>query len=278
MKIQADGPNIKISHCDYFDLAQTFESGQCFRFERGEDRLYRGVALGELIVAGQENNTITFYNMTQESFDSKWKRYFDLDLDYKKVLEGFAFDPRLKMITRQIHGLRILKQDPWEALCSFIISQNNNIPRIKKIIDTLCRLFGNEIQDNYYSFPSAERVLEVGLEGLGDIRSGFRAKYIIDAAKKVSSQTIELGELQNMDYPMAKEALMEIKGVGDKVSDCVLLYGLGFYESFPKDVWVKRVIKDYYGEGFEDTYFGEYAGIAQQYLFYYERSLASQDK
>ena len=139
-------------------------------------------------------------------------------------------------------------------------------------------LLGEEISDGVYTFPSAERVVKAGVEGIAPIRSGFRAKYIIDAAQKVFSGEINLETLAELEYSLAKKELMKIKGVGEKVADCTLLFGFGFCEAFPRDVWVKRVIEKYYEDGFTPGYFGKNAGIAQQYLFYYERSIGKNTK
>ena len=167
-------------------------------------------------------------------------------------------------------GIRILRQDRWETLCSFIISQNNNIPRIKGIIGRLCEAFGERI-DGGYAFPSADRIASLTEEQLAPIRSGFRARYILDAARRVTDGRTDLDAVSAMIYDDAKKYLMQIKGVGNKVADCVLLFGYGFFDAFPKDVWIKRVIEKYYGENFDESIFKPYGGIAQQYLFYSER-------
>lgn len=273
MKIIYENNNIILNSCRNLDLGQTFECGQCFRFEKEEDGFFRGVADGRQLVLKQDRDTVTFFDVTEKEFNEKWKRYFDLDRDYAKIIEELSFDCRIKIACERTGGIHILKQDSWETLCSFIISQNNNIPRIKKIIASLCVLLGEPITKNIFSFPSAEKVAKAGIEGLGPIKSGFRAKYIFDAAQKVSSKVIDLDNLEKLDYAEAKKSLMSIKGVGEKVSDCVLLFGMGFYEAFPQDVWVKRVIEKYYGKDFSPDYFGKNAGIAQQYLFYYERNI-----
>jgi N-glycosylase/DNA lyase len=273
MEIIKKNNNIILTNCNNFSLEQTFECGQCFRFEQTSEGLYSGVALGRKLIIGQEKDIVTLYDVSESEFEQRWRSYFDLDRDYACILDRLSFDGRMREAVRRACGLRILRQEGWETLCSFIISQNNNIPRIKKIISSLCRLLGEQISEDAYSFPTAEKVAAAGIDGLAPIRSGFRAKYIIDAARKVSEGQINLSEIGSLEYLRAREKLMCIKGVGEKVADCVLLFAFGFYEAFPKDVWVKRIIDKYYGEDFEADYFGENAGIAQQYLFYYERSL-----
>ena len=161
-------------------------------------------------------------------------------------------------------------QEPWETLCSFIISQNNNIPRIKGIIDRLCMNFG-ENQNGVYTFPSANIIAKLSLEDLSVLRSGFRAKYILDAAKKVSSGEIDLDTLKSMDIDSARQELMKIKGVGPKVADCTLLFALEHIEAFPKDVWIKRAMEKLFGGQLPECAV-PYAGIVQEYIFYYART------
>ncbi|PKM63101.1 MAG: hypothetical protein CVU97_02090 [Firmicutes bacterium HGW-Firmicutes-21] len=273
MRIISENNNIILSSCDNFDLEQTFECGQCFRFQKEDGGFFRGVAFGRELLLKQEADVITLFDVSYEEFKEKWERYFDLERDYACILKELSFDCRIRTAAERTAGIRILRQDSWETLCSFIISQNNNIPRIKKIIGSLCALLGEQICEGVYSFPPAERVAAAGIEGLAPIKSGFRAKYIVDAAEKVASGIVDLDSICKLDYPSAKDKLTEIKGVGDKVADCVLLFAFGFYEAFPKDVWVKRVIERHYGADFTSDYFGKNAGIAQQYLFYYERNI-----
>jgi N-glycosylase/DNA lyase len=277
MKIISENNNIIIESCFNFDLEQIFDCGQCFRFEKNDDGTFTGVALGRKISLKQNGDSITIYDMDEEEFGIKWRSYFDLDRDYGEIIKELSFDSRIKIAAARTGGIRILRQECWETLCSFIISQNNNIPRIKKIIASLCRSLGDAVEVGVYTFPSAEKIAEAGLEGLEPIKSGFRAKYILDAAQKVASGEIDFKMIAGLSYNEAKSKLKTIKGVGDKVADCVLLFGFGFYEAFPVDVWVKKVITNYYGEGFTPEYFGKNAGIAQQYLFYYERSFSKSE-
>ena len=263
--------NIYLREVKNFDLAQTFDCGQCFRFNRNDDNTFGGVAFGKYIKLDKTEDEVILYNTTKDEFEKIWTKFFDLERDYAKIIESFRFDEHLTVAAKSGDGIRILAQEPWETLCSFIISQNNNIPRIKKIIEALCTICGERIDENYYAFPSAEAVASLGVDGLAPIRCGFRAKYIIDAAEKVASGEIDLEALKNIDETEAREKLKTIKGVGDKVASCVMLFGLGYLGSFPIDVWVKRVLEKYYPADFDPKVFGEYAGIAQQYLFFYER-------
>lgn len=259
-----------------FDIKKTFECGQCFRFDPDGDG-YTGTAFGRVLHLTQCGDTVTLCGVGKEDFKNIWEPFFDIDRDYSGLSHDMCTDDTLSRAYGYSRGIRILAQDPWETLCSFIISQNNNIPRIKKIIGLLCMNFGERIQGTqYYSFPSARRIADAGMEALDVIRSGFRSKYIYDAAVKVADGSIDLELLKTLPYEEAKSALMSIKGVGEKVANCVLLFSLGFYGAFPVDVWVKKVIIKYYGDDFDSARFGKYAGIAQQYLFYYERSLGNE--
>ena len=217
-----------------------------------------------------------FANIDEDEFKREFYGYFDLERDYGAIIKSYSDDKHISSAAIEGGGIRIFRQDPWETLVSFIISQNNNIPRIKKIIESLCTLLGEE-KNGYYSFPTAESIRKAGIDGLAPIKAGFRAKYIVSAAEMVASGEISLEYLKVCGYAEALEILKRIKGVGDKVANCVLLFGFGYYEAFPIDVWVKRVINKYYGEGFDPAALGKYAGIAQQYLFYYERNIVSKN-
>lgn len=257
----------------FFNVERTLDCGQCFRFDKKEDGSFHGVAFGKYLhIITLENGDIFIPSMTKKEFEERFISYFALDMDYNSIISSFDFDKTVKDALERSQGIRVMNQDPWETLCSFIISQNNNIPRIKKIVSSLCQLFGDEIEGcEMKSFPSAEKVYSLGVDGLAPIKSGFRAKYIISAAKSVVEGDIDFDSIRKTDYLSAKKQLMKIKGVGPKVADCVLLFSLGFTEAFPIDVWIKKVVSKYYGENFTPEYFGKYAGIAQQFLFYNER-------
>lgn len=273
MRITEKAGGILVTDCD-IDLYKTFDCGQCFRFDTVDGKTFKGVALGRPLVISVTEGGFFVENMTKEEFDGKLSPFLDLERNYEDI--------RLALIQTGLHfgalesgkGIRILRQDPWETLCSFIISQNNNIPRIKKIIASLCALCGDELAEGIYSFPTAQRVAELGTEGLAPIRAGFRAKYIADAAEKVANGTLLLDNLYDVSLEEAVNALCTVKGVGPKVASCVALFGLGHMDAFPIDVWIKKVLNKYYDESFTPSVFGKYAGIAQQYLFYHERYLA----
>ncbi len=252
-----------------FDLAQTLDCGQAFRWKMCDDGSWSGIAHGKKIRILKKDNDIIIIGTDQQEFETVWKKYFDLERDYGKIIESVGCNETLKAAALFGNGIRILKQEPWEALCSFIISQNNNIPRIKGIIERLCENFGDR-KDDYYTFPTYERLAACTAEDLAPIRSGFRAKYIIDAAQKVANKSIDLNQLEKVGYSQAQSQLMTIKGVGPKVADCALLYGLGYIEAFPSDVWIKRALNEFFDGKIPDCA-KPFGGIVQQYIFYYIR-------
>ena len=270
MKFKRIGSSIEVYNLKNFDLSQTFDCGQCFRWNYLNGK-YQGVAFGKSLTIYQEDSKLVFENVSLDDFKNIWTDYFDFNTDYEKIAKSFlGINSVTDAAIKECAGIHILRQEPWEALCSFIISQNNNIPRIKKIISALCFHFGDNIS-GVYSFPKPQALENLSEEDLAPIRAGFRAKYIIDAAKKIFSGIIDFEDLQKMPGDEAKNVLMKIKGVGPKVSDCVLLYGMHRLSAFPMDVWMKRVMGKFFsGENPES--FGNYAGILQQYLYHYSRN------
>lgn len=265
-----------------FDAVSTFECGQCFRWNLSKvlngKPLYTGVSGGRVC-------HVTGSRIICDGQDEDyWKNYFAADIDYAAINKTLAeTDDVLKKCIKYGRGIRILKQDLWETIVSFIISANNNIPRIKKIIEGLCRMYGEKITDTYtgetfFSFPKAERLAQLEPKDLAPLKAGYRDVYILDAAQKVAGGTIALMRLKNMNDKDAREYLMQIKGVGGKVADCIMLFSLGRYSVFPTDVWIKRILRDVYDVDdkqipeFVTKKFGSYAGFAQQYLYYYYRS------
>lgn len=258
---------VEVSDCD---LDEIFDCGQCFRWDRNNDGSWSGVAHGRTLRAAMQGGTLMLYGVDKAEFEGIWHEYFDLGRDYGAVKRRLSADPVLAKAAEYSPGIRILRQEPWETLCSFIISQNNNIPRIKGIISRLCENFGEDI-GGAYSFPSAETIARLMPGDLAPLRCGFREKYILDAARRVASGEIDLAALGNMPLTQARQTLETIKGVGPKVADCTLLFGCGRIECFPVDVWIKRVLACFYPGGFPEEYM-PFGGIAQQYLFNYARS------
>lgn len=260
--------SVKIS-C--FDLERTLDCGQAFRWACTGENEWHGVAFGKPLTLKKDGEEIKFIGTDSDDFEKIWKPYFDLDRDYDLLCRRFSLDEHLKKAVSECSGIRLLKQEPWEALCSFIISQNNNIPRIKGIIDRLCRLLGEPLGNDDYAFPSPEAVAAAGIEGLAPIRAGFRAKYIIDAAQKVADGEIDFEKISAASIDEGRDELIRIKGVGEKVAQCTLLYGFGKIDAFPVDVWVKRIMQELYPDGLPECVSGA-RGIAQQYLFHWRRT------
>lgn len=296
---------IKVTGLGPYSLSDTMECGQCFRYEKieradGIDE-YLTVVGGELIrVAQVKRGELYFIEMTDEVFESVAVPYFSLgrDLDtVKRSVVDSTDSEWLKAAADFGAGIAILSQDPWEALLSFIISQNNNIPRIRKIVREISAEYGTNlsIKNDYnscplslingkpnealckkcgrcYTFPTAENIL-ARPDGLLPSKPGFRYAYILDAAEKVISGNVSLEEITaKSSYDFTLEALKTIKGVGDKVASCTALFGFGNLEAFPIDVWMKRAIDTYFDGQLDHTALGPYAGIAQQYIFHYIRN------
>ncbi len=275
---------VRVGGCGNFSVMKTFDCGQAFRFDPVESSAYKsafsGRALGQKVTfcedAGEypDGSRITVIGSTATEFDSVWRHYLALDEDYDAIDRAIlAATPEghdreeMTAAVRSGSGIRILRQDSFECLISFIISQNNNIPRIKKIITALCEKYGEN-----GNFPSARAIADAGVDEIFSLKTGFRAGYIHDAACKVLSGEVDLNEIAACeDYDRCTEMLCRIKGVGPKVSACVLLFGFSKTEAFPIDVWMKRSLERHFTPDFDPAVLGKNAGIAQQYLFYHER-------
>ena len=282
MKITENNGSVRVSELEYFSVEQTFDCGQCFRFTQEENGV-SGFALGRAVTIRQlSESEIEITPCTKNEFESEWLEYLGLSEDYGAIREDLTRnrqnDASLSASMERGKGIRILRQPKWETLCSFIISQNNNIPRIKKLISALCAE-GNKISGlGENVFPSPEVLLEMGQERIFALKTGFRAAYLYDAAQKVASGEVDLEKVALLPYAEASAELCKIKGVGPKVAACTLLFGFGMYDAFPVDVWVKRLMDEYYGGMVSASDFGRYAGIAQQYLFYNRRYLEAGKK
>ena len=250
------------------NLKHVFECGQCFRWNQNSDGEYTGIVDDIVAKVLLENDKL----IIEATGEYNWNEYFDLNRDYGLIKEELKRkDEIIKDAIEYGYGIRILKQDLWEVIASFLISQNNNIPRIKGCIEKLSILYGSKIKDGYYSFPKAETISRLTVDDLNEVKLGYRAKYLIETAKAY----------ERIDFNSSKEAyewLLGLSGVGPKVANCIMLFGLGYYDSYPIDVWVRKVMKELYSiEGddkilmFAKDRFGEYGGFAQQYLFYYMR-------
>lgn len=274
LKYRQVGDYVEILTDDDFDLERIFECGQCFRWNADENGVYTGVAMGKAAQIYKDGEKI-FISGTAEDFENIWRPYFDLERNYADIRKGMCVDEYMTAASEFGAGIRILRQDKWEALCSFIISQCNNIPRIKKIVETLCSLFGEKTElfgKEYYTFPTAEKIASLTAEDLAPLRSGYRAPYIIGAAKMIASGELDLEAVSQKSPEEALKTLKTLNGVGDKVANCVVLFGLQMLNAFPIDVWMKKALAAHYGKGFDPKVFAPYAGIAQQYMFYFARS------
>lgn len=267
MNIHSEQNKIFITDIAALDIALSFDCGQAFRWARRENGAWHGVVNSKAVDVVQDGTNIT---VTGDGDIEFWRKYLDLDRDYAEICERLKVDGYLNAAITEYGGIRILHQDTWEALCSFIISQNNNIPRIKGIIERLCAAFGDDLGNGDFTFPTAERLAGLTVEDLAPLRAGFRAKYIIDAAQKVASGEVNIKCDGDMDFCRAE--LMKIKGVGAKVAECTLLYGCGRIEAFPVDVWVRRIMAELYPNGLPECCDGV-EGIAQQFLFHWRRNL-----
>jgi len=289
MKTTAENNRIIIEGIEDFHLDHTFDNGQCFRWNREDDGSYTGVAFGRAVNIDYKDKALILDNVSPEDYLHIWKDYLDLDRDYGAIKRMLAEkDPVLKRAVSCGAGMRILRQEKWETLISFILSQNNNITRIKNCVESLCTAYGKPIGaykgKMRYAFPTPEALAGLRPEDLDICRLGYRAKYIVETAKQIASDGGRT--LESMDEAPAEEAykfLLGLSGVGPKVAHCIMLFSMGKYDSFPLDVWIKRVLNQAYRieEGnlkqmreFAARHFGEYGGIAQQYLFYYARNMS----
>ena len=282
--IESNNSGIILGDIGNFSPEKTFDCGQCFRFDPAPDGGVTGIAHGRRVNIRRDGDNLVINGITESDFADTWQRYLALDTDYDEIDRriGAALTAEkggsiLADAAKVSAGIRILRQDKWETLCSFIISQNNNIPRIKKIITAMSREWGEKIGDDDFAFPTAKALADAGEDKIFALRTGFRAKYIADAARTVCENEDFLDSVAACEnYADADEMLRSIKGVGPKVSACVLLFGFGRTDAFPIDVWIKRVMEKYFPHGLDPTVFGDVAGIAQQYLFYYERYMGGE--
>ncbi|MGN0649209.1 MAG: DNA-3-methyladenine glycosylase family protein [Oscillospiraceae bacterium] len=254
---------------DSLDIRQTLLCGQCFRWKELDDGSFEGIVRGRRAVIAQLSNGAELRGIN-ESDIPMWEEYFDLATDYNEIKRRLSADDTLRKACECSPGIRLLRQEPFETLISFIISQNNNIPRISGIISRLCESFGEKIEGGY-SFPTLNRLEGITPDDLAPLRAGFRAKYICDAVNRLSRGEISFERIDELPLEPARNELKKILGVGDKVADCVLLFAFHKTDAFPRDVWVKRLMAQFYPEGLPECAKG-IEGAAQQYLFDYVRN------
>ncbi|HHU17196.1 MAG TPA: DNA glycosylase [Clostridiales bacterium] len=289
MNISEDNNRIIIHGIKDFHLNHIFDNGQCFRWNKETDGSYTGVAFRKVVNIDYCNGDIIINNTSLMDFNEYWKDYLDLERDYSAIKDKLAKnDIEMKKAISFGYGMRILKQEKWETLISFIISQNNNIPRIKKCIESLCANYGSPIEEYrgkiHFTFPKMEELAQLDVGDLALCRLGYRTDYIIKAARQVAlDEGKTLNSLDTATEEEAYEYLLSLSGVGPKVANCIMLFSMQKYARFPLDVWIKRVMNQIYNiekgntkmmQKYAAEHFGEYGGIAQQYLFYYAREIS----
>lgn len=273
-----------------FELKDIFDCGQCFRWNKETDGSYTGVFGNNVLNVSKQGKDVIFKGICEEDIETTCKKYFDLDRNYEEIKDKLSkIDEHMKKSIEYGSGIRILNQDLWETIISFIISANNNIPRIKGIIERISKKYGNEIIYNgksYYTFPTVEELSNAKVEDLRGLGLGFRDIRVYETTHMILDKKVDLKELeQEGDFNKVRETLLTLSGVGPKVADCILLFStLKRWEAFPIDVWVRRVMNELYIQNEDETKvsktqiekiakekFGNLAGIAQQYLFYWKR-------
>lgn len=279
-----------IENIKTFELKDIFDCGQCFRWNIEEDGSYTGVFGNNVINVAKKGNDVIFKGICDGDIKKICNFYFDIDRDYEEIKSKLSrVDEYMKESVEYGKGIRILNQDLWETIISFIVSANNNIPRIKGIIERISKKYGKEIYYNkkiYYTFPTIEQLSKASVEDLRNLGLGFRDIRVYETTKMLLNKQVDLDKLKNeKDFYKVREELLTLPGVGPKVADCILLFSyLKRWEAFPIDVWVRRVMNELYIKNDDETKvnkkqiekiaqekFGDLAGIAQQYLFYWKR-------
>lgn len=280
---------VEFNNLSDFELAHIFECGQCFRWQKERDGSYTGVTKHGVLNVKKINDSKIIVKGTfaksedEETIKCEIADYLDLNCNYSEIKNILKKDDE-NMVNAIAYGygIRILNQDPWEMLISYIISAANNIPRISKTIENISKSYGKKLiheEKEYYLFPTPEELSKASVEDLRKLNLGFRDKYVYNATKLVVDNKINLEQIMSMDYLNAKKELMKIDGVGEKVANCILLFSMRKTEAFPVDTWIKKVMSQLYNESkdikkiskFAEEKYGKYGGIAQQYLFYYMR-------
>lgn len=287
--VEINKNDINVKMYDAFSLADTLQSGQTFRWKPYENG-FRGIVGNKVCYISQNDSVLTFHDVTQNEFESFWKSYFSLDTDYASIRKALKYDANVQKALEHCSGIHIMRQPLWETTVSFIISANNNIPRISGIIERLSTAFGTRIvgtDEELYAFPTPEQLAPASVDSLHSCGTGYRDIYIKKTAEAFASGEFDAQRLFSLPYREAKKYIMTLYGVGPKVADCILLFAVGSEEAFPVDVWVRKVICELYLgidkpktvsigkiEKFASEHFPRYAGYAQQVLFHYIRNYA----
>ena len=282
IKVSEKGNKVIIKGAGGFNLRHTLDCGQVFRFTETPAGSFIVVAGSRVIELCQRGDEIVIENSSIDEFYNVWENYFDLRRDYKKIQALVNKDDIINTASRYGDGIRILAQEPFECLISFIISQRNAIPNIKRVIERICEKYGEVIGEYkgkiYHAFPTPEQLNRAKIEDLNALKCGYRSEYIINAANRVHSGEADLAKLYSMDSAGQKSTLMEFRGVGQKIAECVMLFAYSNFDVFPPDTWIIKAMNDFYNvpqnniDEFSASYFGGYRGLAQQYLFFYRRN------
>ena len=293
------GDDLSISHTnklnletqEQLDIDKTLSSGQSFRWTKNEDGSWLGSIEGNRYKLNQlskdgNGSVIEYDTSSVDNNESKIKKFFDLDRRYSDIFDSFRDDPFLSRAMKAHAGLRVLTQDPWETIISFILSTASNIPRIKGNIERLCASYGTKRIDmfgKYNEFPTAKKLAAASEDDFKKLGFGYRAPYVLNSSIIIAEDNEFISSIRQMSYEDGKKKLCELPGVGEKVADCVLLFSFGFGESFPVDTWILKVLKKYYeadeaisakkASEFGRQRFGKYAGVVQQFMFEYGREL-----
>lgn len=285
MKVNEIQNGLLLEGVKHFEAKHIFECGQCFRWNREDDGSYTGVAYGRVlnVKSDYDKGTVVLRNTNLKEFEDVWYNYLDLGRDYGTIKDELSKDETLREATQYGRGIRILNQEPWEILISFIISANNNIPRISKSINVLSKMLGESISyagKTYYSFPTVDKLGMAELEQIDLCGVGYRSKYIYQTSRMIYKGDVNLIKAAKLDIDSARKELLQLSGVGPKVADCIMLFSMQKHDAYPLDVWVKRVTEYFYIhqdvsikkiQDFARESFGSLAGFAQQYLFYFAR-------
>ena len=275
INLMANQEQIRIHKCRRvkgidFSVAKISASGQCFRMTEQEDGWFQVIAENRRLLLKQEASGEVLMACSEQEFETIWKSYFDLDTDYRRFLEHIdPEDDYLQAAVAYGNGIRILRQDLWEMIISFIISQQNNIRRIRKCIETICAHYGTE-QDGFFAFPTPDQLARATEDELRSLGLGYRSRYLVETAHMVADGRVSLDALRQMDYASARTELLKLCGVGAKVADCICLFGLHHLCAFPVDTHIRQVLASHYPDGFPAETYAGYEGVLQQYIFYYD--------
>lgn len=266
--------SVAVHPVECFDISQICESGQCFRMKQEKNGTYSVIAGARYLEITQTGQGYTFYCSASE-FEEFWKHYFDLETDYMAYKEKInPKDLYLKNAAEFGKGIRILNQDLWEMIVSFLISQQNNIVRIRRCIQNISVKYGEKKVSTdgviYYAFPTPESLAGLGEEELKECNLGYRSKYVVRTARSIVAGEVSLAQIMAMPYPEAKEELLKLYGIGEKVADCICLFALHHMQAFPVDTHISQALKKHYPKGFPKRRYKGCEGVMQQYIFYYE--------